>query len=119
MRSPILFVDDSAIARATATKLLRERGLGVTALGSSKEAEGVDPTLFSAALLDIDLGDGFGPDIAGWLRRVVPALPIAFLTAGGPGAALLEAQRFGPVFSKSSEVDAAVDWIADAVAART
>ncbi len=88
----ILFVDDSALARAAAVRRLGERGLPVTALGSWREAEGIDSTLFAAALLDIELGDGFGPDLAALLRRTSPALPIAFLTGGG-AAGLLAAAR--------------------------
>ncbi len=68
MRRPVLFVDDSALIRAATTRRLAGRGIEVTALGSLREAEGVDPTRFAAALLDIELGDGFGPDVAARLR---------------------------------------------------
>jgi len=111
---PILFVDDSALARAAATRLFTSRGLAVTALGSSAEAAAIDPNAFSAALLDIELGDGLGTDVAERLRSSAPALPIAFLTAGGPNLALDVAARFGPVFSKGEGVEEAIAWIADA-----
>ena len=107
----ILFVDDSAVARAATTQRLAGRGLQVTALGSSREAEHVDPTGFAAALLDIDLGDGFGPDVAARLRLGSPALPIAFLTGGGPRHDLDAALSFGPVFSKTEGVDEAIGWL--------
>jgi len=110
----ILFVDDSPVARAAATRLLAARGLSVTALASSAEAKGVDPSEFSAALLDIELGDGLGTEIAERLRQAAPALPIAFLTAGGPAKVLDLARRIGPVFSKTSGVEDAVRWIAEA-----
>ena len=103
MRRAILFVDDSALIRAATTRRLTGRGLDVTALGSLREAEGVDPTRFAAALLDIELGDGFGPDVAARLRRGSPELPIAFLTGGGAPSVLDAARAFGPVFSKHSE----------------
>jgi CheY-like chemotaxis protein len=118
MLPPVLFVDDSAVARARATKLLRELGLDVTALASTREAEGVDPSAFAAALLDLELGDGLGTELARALRAREPGLPIAFLTASEEQAHRDEAQRFGPVFSKSSEVEAAVRWLAATATAR-
>jgi CheY-like chemotaxis protein len=107
----ILFVDDSALVRATTTLRLTGRGLRVTALGSSRETEHVDPTGFAAALLDIDLGDGSGPDVAARLRLGSPALPIAFLTGGGAPHDLDAARSFGPVFSKPEGVDEAIGWV--------
>jgi CheY-like chemotaxis protein len=111
MAAPVLFVDDSAVARARATKLLREHGVDATVLGSTREAETVDPSAFAAALLDLELGDGLGTELARVLRAREPGLPIAFLTSSEQKPALDEAQRFGPVFSKSSEVEAAVQWL--------
>jgi CheY-like chemotaxis protein len=108
MRRPILLVDDSALMRVATTRRLTGRGLEVTALGSSREAEGVDPTRFAAALLDIELGDGFGPDVAARLRLGAPELPIAFLTGGGAESILDAARAFGPVFSKTAR-DAPAD----------
>ena len=117
MLPAVLFVDDSPVARATATKLLRELGLDVTALGSTREAEDVDPSAFAAALLDLELGDGLGTELARALRARRPGLPIAFLTSSNAKPALDEAQSFGPVFSKSDEVEAAVQWLASQAAA--
>jgi CheY-like chemotaxis protein len=119
MARPILFVDDSAVARAATVRRLGEQGLAVTALGSRREAERVDPTGFAAALLDIELGDGFGPDLAARLRLAAPSLPIAFLTGGGPAGVLDAARAFGPVFEKSAGVDAAVGWVVERVLAET
>jgi CheY-like chemotaxis protein len=116
MMPAVLFVDDSALARATTARRLRELGLSVTAVGSSREVEEIEVAGLSAALLDIELGDGLGTDVARRLRDRAPRLPIAFLSShGSDGGSPLreEAQRFGPVFSKLSEVDAAVRWIAE------
>jgi two-component system response regulator RegA len=111
MDRPILLVDDSAVVRSVTTRFLVRRGLQVTALGSWAEAVAVDPTRFVAALLDIELGDGFGPDVASHLRRAAPALPIAFLTAAGNASALDAARTFGPVFSKTEGLDEAIGWL--------
>src|SRR4051812_44169622 len=101
----VLFVDDSPLARVSASRMLGERGLRVTALGSHSETLAVDAQSFAAALLDLELGDGLGTDVAARLRLAAPALPIAFLTAGGPPPVLDEARRLGPVFSKTGDVE--------------
>jgi CheY-like chemotaxis protein len=116
MAGAVLFVDDSAVARAATARLLTARGLPVTALGSSREAAAVDATLFSAALLDLELADGVGTEIARALRAKAPDLPIAFLTARDRGPLRDEAALLGPVFSKESGLEAAVCWIADRAA---
>jgi len=120
MDHPILLVDDSVLVRVATTRRLAERGLRVTALGSSREASIIDATRFAAALLDIDLGDGFGPDVAAYLRVAAPGLPIAFLTArdggappdrGGPDILLDAARAFGPIFCKVAGVEDAIGWL--------
>jgi two-component system response regulator RegA len=111
MAHTILFVDDSALARAATTQRLTGRGLQVTALGSSREVDRVDPSGFAAALLDINLGDGSGAEVAARLRVGSPALPIAFLTGGGAPRDLDAARSFGPVFSKTEGVDEAIGWV--------
>jgi DNA-binding NtrC family response regulator len=114
--NPVLFVDDSAVARLALQRRLVALGLEVVTFGSAAEASGANGATFAAALLDIELGDGYGPDLAARLREGAPGLPIAFLTAGGPAEVLEAAARLGPVFSKASELDDAVRWIAAAAA---
>jgi CheY-like chemotaxis protein len=111
MRRSILFVDDSPVVREAARKRLADQGMRVTALASSRETEDVDATRFAAALLDIELGDGFGPDVAARLRRTSPKLPIAFLTGGGPQRLVEAARAIGPVFSKTAGVEDAIGWV--------
>lgn len=111
---PILFVDDSAVARAATSRLLGDHGVEITVLASSEEALAVDPRCLSAALLDIELGDGLGTEVAERLRSLAPALPIAFLTAGSTDGQLDRAQRFGPVFAKPGGMAEAVAWIVQA-----
>jgi CheY-like chemotaxis protein len=115
MAVPVLFVDDSPLVRAATSRLLGARGLRVTALSSSAEAEDVDARSFRAALLDLELGDGLGTHVAARLRSAAPALPIAFLTGGGAPPALDEARRLGPVFSKTGDFEAAIEWVLAAV----
>jgi CheY-like chemotaxis protein len=113
-RSPILFVDDSAVARLAVKRRLVDSGLEVVTFASAAEASAISGGDFAAALLDIELGDGFGPDLAARLREGAPGLPIAFLTAGGPPQMLEAAALLGPVFSKDSQVEDAVRWIVEA-----
>lgn len=111
-RRAVLFVDDSAIARTVAERRLSELGASVTALASRGEADAVDPHAFAAALLDLELEDGDGAELAEALRRAAPALPIAFLTAGARPATLDVAQRLGPVFAKEQGLEDAIAWVA-------
>ena len=117
MQPSILVVDDSALARTAAIQRLRAQGVGVTALASTQEAACLDLSGFAAALLDIDLGDGWGTDIAERLRQGAPGIPVAFLTAQTPEALLDGARRLGPVFSKNGGVEEAIAWIVEAARA--
>jgi CheY-like chemotaxis protein len=108
----ILFVDDSDVARAVTSRELAHRGALVTALGSLREVATVEPAAFAAALLDLELGDGYGPDLAARLREASPDLPIAFLTAEEGSSVLVDAARaIGPVFRKITDVDEAIGWV--------
>ncbi len=72
----------------------------------------VDASTIACALLDYDLGDGFGVDVAARLRAGESALPIAFFTSTSKGDVVEKTSAFGPVFTKPDELDAAVDWVA-------
>ena len=74
MSRPILVADDSPLARVAAVKGLRERGLAVTAVASSRDADAIDPGGIAGALLDIELGDGSGTEVARRLRSAAPSL---------------------------------------------
>jgi CheY-like chemotaxis protein len=113
----VLFVDDSEVARAAAERGLREHGIDVVILASSRDAATIDGTKFAAALLDIDLGDGLGTDLARKLRDAAPLLPIAFLTASATASLVDSAETLGPVFSKSRGVEEAISWVARVVSA--
>jgi FixJ family two-component response regulator len=65
----------------------------------------------SCALVDLDLGDGYGTDLAAALRQKSPALPVAFFTAGASGELLAAAAKLGPVFAKPGDLGRAVEWI--------
>jgi CheY-like chemotaxis protein len=111
MGRSVLFIDDSSFARVSTQARLRKLGIGVTVLASAREAAELEGKSFCAALLDLELDDGLGTEIATRLRESDPALPIAFLTAGGAEATVEAARALGPIFSKVGGVDDAIRWV--------
>lgn len=110
MCTAILLVDDSPVARAVATEHLRVHGVPVTAVATAREAVDCDPKNFAGALLDLQLEDGSGTEVAVHFRRSLPDFPVAFLTAEVSLGHLTTAVALGPVFSKARGMDAAIDW---------
>ena len=113
----VLVVDDSPLARTALGAALREAGLAVSAHASAEEAARADLGPINAAVLDIELTDGFGAELAERLRKTAPRLPVAFLTGGGSPRQLAAARAFGPVFSKLDGLDEAVAWATSATSA--
>ena len=112
MRGPVLLADDSAVVRLSVARRLRERGLEVLERASAAEASAADPSALACALLDLDLGDGGGDEVAARLRSRAPGLPVAVFTTATGGAAHARAAALGPVFAKPDDLDGAVDWVA-------
>ncbi|MBN9164933.1 MAG: hypothetical protein BGO98_10160 [Myxococcales bacterium 68-20] len=112
MSQRVLIADDSAVARVTLARRVRAAGFEVVEHDSCASASTVDPNTITCALLDFDLGDGYGVDIAARLRSTQDALPIAFFTSTSKGEVTAQTSAFGPVFTKPDELDAALDWIA-------
>jgi CheY-like chemotaxis protein len=108
----VLIADDSELVRLSLVRSARERGLEIVEASSAEDAKRVDVTALSCALLDLDLGDGFGTDVAEVLRGASEALPIAFFTSEREGPARTRASTFGPVFRKPDQLDAAITWVA-------
>lgn len=109
----VLLADDSAVARAAVGARLRTTCdvIEADSVAAAKEAARADGP-FTAAVLDLDLGDGTGVDVARALRAISPSLPIAFFSAGAPAALIDSARGIGRVFAKSADVDALVSWVA-------
>jgi DNA-binding NarL/FixJ family response regulator len=112
MSARVLIADDSAVVRITVARRVRAAGLEVVEHDSAASASTVDALTLSCALLDFDLGDGFGTDVATKLRSIYGELPIAFFTSTSTPDVVERASAFGPVFAKPDELDAAVDWVA-------
>lgn len=84
----------------------------------ARTAKTVDTSVIACALLDFDLGDGDGAEVAEHLRRSAPALPIAFFTSTSTPEAQARAKLFGPVFVKPDDLEAAVRWVGERVGER-
>jgi DNA-binding response OmpR family regulator len=111
-RERIVFVaDDSPLAREAVARRLRKAGLRVVEGESAVLDPALDVASFACALVDLDLGDGDGPQLAEALRRIAPALPIAFFSAGAPAELMDRATTWGKVFAKPAELDDAVAWV--------
>ena len=106
-----LVADDTMVARVAIVRRLRASGVACTEAGSAAEASAVNPSSLTCALLDLDLGDGTGVDVANALRVKKPTLPVAFFSAGAPVDLLTRARAMGPVFAKPQEADQAVAWV--------
>ena len=74
----VLIADDSELVRLSLVRSARERGLDIIEASSVADAKVVDVGALSCALLDLDLGDGLGTEVAEVLRGASVALPIAF-----------------------------------------
>ena len=111
MSRRVLIADDSAVARVSLARRVRADGIEVEERDSAAGASAVDTSELACALLDLELGDGLGTDVAKILRSVQSGLPIAFFTSTSAPEALALAQTFGPVFAKPDEVDDAIDWV--------
>lgn len=111
MASRVLVADDSAVVRVTLARRLRAEGRDVLESDSAAAAITVDGATLACALLDLDLGDGWGTDVAERLRGIRPELPVAFFTSESGGSDVVaRARTFGPVFAKPDELDRAIAW---------
>ncbi|HEY8089685.1 MAG TPA: response regulator [Polyangiaceae bacterium] len=111
---PVLVVDDSAVVRRTIERRLQGEGLTVVADGSAAAARARDLTDVACILVDIELPDGSGCDLAKDLLARKPGVPVAFFTAGAAEDVLARARLLGPVFWKP-DVEALVAWTKAAV----
>lgn len=111
MSARVLIADDSAVVRLTLARRVRAAGFDVVEHDSVATASTVDASTIACALLDFDLGDGFGPDVAAALRERQSELPIAFFTSSNRSDVVERTSAFGPIFDKNEQLDAAIDWI--------
>jgi DNA-binding response OmpR family regulator len=107
----VLVADDSALVRDILTRRAVHLGFEVVPCDSVLATRKVDAAGLACAMLDLDLGDGRGTDVAAELRASRPGLPIAFFSSGTPEQTAA-ARAFGPVFLKPDDLEDAIAWLA-------
>jgi DNA-binding response OmpR family regulator len=105
----VLLVDDSAVARRAVARRLKAEGFEVREESSAAGARRADTSRITCAIIDLELVDGDGSDVAAALLGKRASLPVAFFTAGAPPSLLERARAHGPIFNKP-DVDAIVAW---------
>jgi CheY-like chemotaxis protein len=105
----VLLVDDSPVARRVLARRLLSEGFDVQEASSAADAIRADIGVLSCAILDLDLADGKGTDLAEALLDRRASLPLAFFTASASPSLLEAARTHGPVFEKP-HLDAIIAW---------
>lgn len=106
----VLVADDSAVVRLALVRRFKAAGLEVVEAASVADARKIDAATLDVAVLDFDLGDGYGDEIAAHLTATEPDLPICFFTSSSTEAEAAGA-HYGKVFKKPEESDAVVAWV--------
>lgn len=105
----VLVVDDSPVALRALARRLEAEGLDVVEAASVAAAGSVDVAALTCAVVDLQLDDGDGPDLAASLVARRPDLRVAFFTSAAEAALVERAWAHGPVFVKP-DLDGIVAW---------
>jgi CheY-like chemotaxis protein len=103
----LIVEDDPVVARAIARRLLRE-GYTVSLAQTCRSARAVGQG-FHVAVLDLDLPDGNGADLADELLRLGAVRGVVFYTGSLDAAQRQRASLFGTLIDKASTVDEVVE----------
>ncbi|WXA88765.1 response regulator [Pendulispora rubella] len=99
------------MVRTALRKALVAAGFEALEVGSLAEARTVDASRLFAAVLDLDLGDGTGLDVAKSLSAACPSLPYVFFSSGDDPPLTAAARSQAHVFIKPRELDRVVAWL--------
>ena len=88
----VLLVDDSPVARRALTQRLTSEGFEIAEASTVAAARKVDVFTLGCVIVDLELPDGDGTDLARHLAEKRPSLPIAFFTQGS-APSLVEGAR--------------------------
>jgi DNA-binding response OmpR family regulator len=106
----VLLVDDSAVARRVLARRLETEGFLVSEASSIAAARRVDPATLGCAIIDLELPDGDGTDLARALLEKRSSLPVAFFTMGTAPSLLEGARARGLVFLKP-DLNPLLAWV--------
>lgn len=101
MAVTVLIVDDSKLARIVAAKALAElqpEWVKVEAGSAAQAHEVIADTPVDIALIDYNMADKDGLELAGELRAAHPDLPIAIITANIQDEVIARARAIGATF---------------------
>ena len=98
---PLLLVDDDELTARSVQRLLKRAPQGVVHVGSCKAARQLT-TEFSTGILDVELGDGDGIDLAMELLATGRLESVVFYTACVEAERLRHARRLGEVIVKGA-----------------
>lgn len=87
----VLIVDDDPGVCAIIAEILGEEGIEVACAQNDSAAYAMIPTLpnFRALVVDVDLGQGTtGFDVARFARKVIPDLPVIYISGAASNAHL-------------------------------
>src|SRR5687768_1268749 len=105
----LIVEDDPVVARSIARRLLRE-GYTVSLAGTCRAARAAGAG-FHVVVLDLDLPDGSGAELADELLRFDATRTVVFYTGTTDQAQRERAQQFGHVIDKAQALDAVVGVI--------
>ena len=96
---PVLVVDDDPMTTRTVRRILGGDGHDVVVAGSCSEAAKLSGP-FAVAVLDLDLGDGCGTDLARELVERGVVAKVVFYSGSDQRSVVGRARQLGPVFRK-------------------
>lgn len=119
MPHAILLVEDSVIVIDSVKRWLKRAGYEVVVAKSCAEARNLSRTRqFVARIIDMQLADGRGIDLAIWLRDNTRDAAIVFYTGQDATSLLVEdVLRIGQVVSKGSAPDTLLKVLRDSIVA--
>jgi CheY-like chemotaxis protein len=105
----LIVEDDPVVARSLARRLLRE-GYTVSLAGTCRAARAAGGG-FHVAILDLDLPDGSGTDLADELLRLGAVGGIVFYTGSLDAAQRERASAYGRVIDKTQDLERVIDLL--------
>jgi CheY-like chemotaxis protein len=105
----LIVEDDPVVARSIARRLLRE-GYTVSLAGTCRAGRAAGGG-FHIAILDLDLPDGSGTDLADELLRLGAVRGVVFYTGSLDVAQRERAQLFGPVIDKGQDLEQIIELL--------
>lgn len=99
----LIVEDDPVVARSIARRLLRE-GYSVSLAQNCRVARSAGPG-FQVAVLDLDLPDGSGADLADELLRLGAVRGVVFYTGSLDASQRARASSFGVVVDKAADIE--------------